>query len=51
MKIRPQVLIGMLILAAITIIALYLDIDVGKEIGLVSAGGIIATLHKLIEPD
>ena len=41
---------GMAILAAITIIALYLDIEVGKEIGLVAAGGIVATLHKLIEP-
>lgn len=47
---RPQVLLGMLILAAVTIIALFLDITVGKELGLVAVGGIIATMHKLVVP-
>ena len=50
-RIRPQILLAMILLTAIAVVALCLDVPAGKEVALVVSAGIIATMHKLVEPD
>jgi len=46
-KIRPQVMAGMVLLAALSITAMALDIEYGEALAGVCAGGIVAAVTKL----